>query len=84
MSGERWKPVVGYEGLYEVSDQGRVKRLRREQRVETTAFDRPYQRQLQNLILKAQPNKNSPIVTLYRDGTRKQISVPRLVREAFG
>jgi len=24
---ERWKPVVGYEGLYEVSDQGRVKSL---------------------------------------------------------
>ena len=26
---ERWLPVVGYEGLYEVSDQGRVKRLAR-------------------------------------------------------
>ena len=24
-TSERWKPVVGYEGLYEVSDQGRVK-----------------------------------------------------------
>lgn len=24
---EQWKPVVGYEGLYEVSDQGRVKTL---------------------------------------------------------
>ena len=24
---EHWKPVVGYEGLYEVSDQGRVKSL---------------------------------------------------------
>jgi NUMOD4 motif len=22
---ERWLPVVGYEGLYEVSDQGRVR-----------------------------------------------------------
>jgi hypothetical protein len=26
---ERWLPVVGYEGLYEVSDLGRVKSLRR-------------------------------------------------------
>ena len=26
---EHWLPVVGYEGLYEVSDQGRVKRLAR-------------------------------------------------------
>lgn len=26
---ERWLPVVGYEGLYEVSDQGRVRSLDR-------------------------------------------------------
>lgn len=26
---ERWLPVVGYEGLYEVSDQGRVRSLSR-------------------------------------------------------
>lgn len=26
---EQWKPVVGYEGLYEVSDQGRVRSLDR-------------------------------------------------------
>lgn len=26
---ERWKPIGGYEGIYEVSDLGRVKRLRR-------------------------------------------------------
>jgi NUMOD4 motif len=24
---EHWLPVIGYEGLYEVSDQGRVKSL---------------------------------------------------------
>ena len=28
-STEMWKPVVGYEGLYEVSDQGRVRSLDR-------------------------------------------------------
>lgn len=26
---ERWKPVVGFEGLYEVSDQGRVRSMSR-------------------------------------------------------
>ena len=26
---ERWKPVVGYEGIYEVSDLGRVRSLSR-------------------------------------------------------
>lgn len=29
MMTERWRPVVGYEGLYEVSDQGRVRSLPR-------------------------------------------------------
>jgi hypothetical protein len=27
-NSERWLPIVGYEGLYEVSDQGRVRRVR--------------------------------------------------------
>src|SRR3546814_20628658 len=27
---EEWRPVVGFEGLYEVSDQGRVRSLDRE------------------------------------------------------
>lgn len=30
MSAERWLPVVGYEGVYEVSDQGRVRSLDRD------------------------------------------------------
>ena len=29
MSSENWTPVKGYEGLYEVSDLGRVKGLKR-------------------------------------------------------
>ena len=29
MPKETWKPVVGYEGIYEVSDLGRIKSLRR-------------------------------------------------------
>jgi hypothetical protein len=29
---EKWKPVVGYEGIYEVSDQGRVRGLDRTDR----------------------------------------------------
>lgn len=28
LAGEHWKPVVGYEGLYEVSNHGRVMRVR--------------------------------------------------------
>lgn len=29
MANEQWKPVVGFEGLYEVSDHGRVRSFRR-------------------------------------------------------
>lgn len=29
LSEERWQPAVGYEGLYEVSDMGRVRRIAR-------------------------------------------------------
>lgn len=29
-SKEQWRPVVGFEGLYEVSDHGRVKQLERQ------------------------------------------------------
>jgi len=35
---EKWKPVLGYEGEYEVSDQGRVKSLARK---DTFGTDRP-------------------------------------------
>lgn len=27
MSGERWRPVLGFEGIFEVSDMGRVRRI---------------------------------------------------------
>lgn len=30
MSGETWRPISGYEGLYEVSDQGRVRSYHRD------------------------------------------------------
>ncbi len=29
LSTEQWKPVVGYEGIFEVSDWGRVRRIKR-------------------------------------------------------
>ena len=32
MKNEEWRDVVGYEGLYQVSDQGRVKSLERKGR----------------------------------------------------
>jgi hypothetical protein len=38
---EAWRPVVGYEGWYEVSDLGRVKRVRRGRRTQPGRFLSP-------------------------------------------
>lgn len=69
---ENWKPVVGYEGLYEVSDLGRVKSL-----VENHGRSR-------ELILKPVKKKSGYLyVTLCKNGVKKFHRVHRLVAFAF-
>lgn len=71
MSAEKWLPVVGYEGFYEVSDQGRVKRIN-------------IGRDSTEKLLKATVNKlGYLLVSLYRDGKGNTRRVHRLVLEAF-
>lgn len=84
MMSERWRPVKGYEGHYAVSDQGRVKSVRRVCRVYSKSRGKFYDQQLQNRILKPQPTGPSPTVALYRDAKRHQVCISRLGREAFG
>ena len=68
---ENWKAVVGYEGLYEVSDQGRVRSLARKGVRQTR-------------ILKATPNNTGyPVVGLYKHKTRKIYTVHSLVMGSF-
>ena len=65
---ETWKPIEGYEGLYEVSDLGRVKSLK---------FG-------QEKILKQQKDGWGYLqVNLCKDGHTKTLRVHRLVAEAF-
>lgn len=74
--GERWLPVVGYEGMYEVSDQGRVWSVPR--------VDRMGRRQ-GGRMLRPSPNVKSgyPTVQL-RDGlTGSPRTVHSLVASAF-
>jgi hypothetical protein len=66
---ERWLPVVGFEGLYEVSDLGRVRGLRRS----GTA----------GRILAPAPLGRYLAIKLCRDGVNKWHRVHRLVGEAF-
>lgn len=78
VSTEAWRPVIGYEGLYEVSDRGNVMSLGR------TVMTRNGARKLRNRQLR--PKKNSAgyyQVALFKDGTRRELLVSRLVAEAF-
>jgi hypothetical protein len=72
---ERWLPVVGYEGIYEVSDLGRVRSFlwRGPGNVR-----RKYAR-----IMKPGLRKDYPVITMYRDGAIKKRNVHHLVLEAF-
>ena len=68
---EQWKSVEGYEGLYEVSDQGRVKSLGNNK----TRKDK---------ILKQQKHRGGYLkVSLCKDGHLKQLFVHRIVAKAF-
>ena len=68
MKNENWKSIAGYEGLYEVSDMGRVKSLK-------------YGKEK---ILKPGKNTRGYLnVILFKDGKSKNSKVHRLVAEAF-
>ena len=72
MSTEQWKPVVGYEGWYEVSDQGRVKRVGKAAGARVGRVLRPGVSAGRCLF-----------VVLHRNGVRNQVLVQHLVAAAF-
>lgn len=80
MKEEIWKGIKNYEGLYEVSNKGRVKRL---ERVTTDKNGKEYH--LKEKILKEHLNSYGYLtVNLYNHkGCGKQLRVHRLVAEAF-
>jgi hypothetical protein len=64
---EIWKPVVGYEGLYEVSNLGRVKGIRFGEKIMKTSMK----------------NNSYSKVILRKDNIKKSFSVSRLVLISF-
>lgn len=69
---EQWKPVVGYEGIYEVSSEGRVRSLVTRGR---WAAGR---------ILRSTPHPNGyRMVGLWKNGQREVVLVHRVVAFAF-
>ena len=75
---ELWKPVYGYENLYEVSSEGRVRSLNR-----YTTF-RGNKKFVEGKVLRPQERRHGYLsVWLYTGDSRRQVSVHRLVAEAF-
>ena len=76
---EIWKDIVGYEGLYQISNKGRVKSLER--------YSYKGNRSIQKLkarILKAGIRKDNYLtVVLRKDGKSTSYLVHRLVAHAF-
>jgi len=74
---DTWLPVVGYEGFYEVSNNGRVRGLTRQ------VLKHDGVRTCPSKILLPDMSKGYPRVVLGRGGNRKRVLVHRLVAEAF-
>ena len=79
MTKEVWRDVKGYEGLYQVSSDGRVKSLERK------FIDKiGRERYVKECILKSAIDRYGyPLVSLYAGGKQKMHTVHRLVCEAF-
>ena len=74
MENEIWKPVIGYEGLYEVSNLGRLKSLAKKR---GTVLLHPR-------IIKGRINRHGYCQqTLVKEGQRKTISRHKIVAQAF-
>ena len=80
MSGVEWRPVVGYEGSYEITADGRVRSLDRRVPHYCGGTRRLLGRQLR-WVVRAD---GYPDVSLYRPGQKGRVKrVHRLVLEAF-
>lgn len=75
---ERWLPVPGYEGFYEISDLGRVRSVDRVVRISDGRLV-PYKGKL----LSAKTSRGYKIVNLHKPGIEKYRTVHSLVLEAF-
>lgn len=79
-NGIIWRDVVGYEGLYEVSNNGLI----RTKKGKKTYTEHHGWRTWEQRVLKQKVDRqNSHRVNLWRDGKPKTYLVHRLVAEAF-
>ena len=75
---ETWKDILGYEGSYQVSDQGRVRSLTRKRKNRYGEIIK------EGVLLKERKDRNGYLhVILQNNGEKKFALIHRLVAEAF-
>lgn len=81
---ERWRPVLGYEGRYEVSDIGRVRSVERKVRFGKNSWRIAPQKLIYQAVI-ARGNRTAKYaqVTLWVGNSAQSRKVYRLVLEAF-
>lgn len=75
---EVWKDIPGYEGLYQVSNLGRVKSLERYVRNRSKKIRKP-----ERILSQSTNNGGYKCVNLCKDGVQQGSFVHRLVAQAF-
>lgn len=76
---ERWKPVCGYEGMYEVSDAGRVRSVER-----CVVCKNGTTKRLSGRAIAASTDRNGYLsVLLSKEGNQRRLLVHRMVALAF-
>lgn len=79
IEGEKWKDIIGYEGLYKVSDKGRVLSVKR-----TVKCGKCGTREMSERILKTALHRDGyELVYLSDKGFQKTTHVHRLVAKSF-
>jgi len=85
-SGERWKDIPGYEGLYMISNMGRVKALKK---VSSGKAQHWYPEKIKCLTIEVHTEKpgkirsSAPFVTLSKEHKKKIVQVARWVYYLF-
>jgi hypothetical protein len=80
---ENWKDIPGFEGRYQVSDQGRVRSMPRLQRYLLRNGQEAFRKTAERVLAQQVTNSGYPLVHLYLDNDRSALTVHSLVARAF-